>query len=106
MEEVKFQDEIVQNFKDLVGTTWDAMPEKEKKLLQALAKDAAKLHFKALTSSAPLDREIAIVNASLGNFTVAKYFSVKKVFWQAVERAATIAVQALVKAALGAVIAI
>lgn len=103
----KFQDEITQNFKEFVGDAWEKMTEIDKKLLADLAKDAAKLHLKNLTSGTDdLKREIIIINASLLNLTIATYMPVKKVFWQAVERAATLAISVLTKVAIGAIVAV
>lgn len=99
--------QIVENFQEHIGEAWEKMTNRDKKLLQDLAKDAAELHFRNLTSGTEeLEREIKIVNASLLNFTIAKYFPMKAIFWQSVERAATIALSSLMKVALGAVAAI
>lgn len=103
----QFRADITQNFKDFVGEAWEKMTEIDKRLLADLAKDAAQLHLKNLTSGTDeLKHEIIIVNASLLNLTIATYMPVKKVFWQAVERAATLAASVLTKVAIGAIVAI
>lgn len=104
----KFGDEIIANFKQFVGDAWEKIGKEDMDLLKALARDAAMLHFKNLINQDPkLDVEIQIVNASLLNLGLAHYFPVKKtfvsLFWQSVERAATMLVSALVTAAIAAV---
>lgn len=98
------QDDIISSFKDSIGTAWDKLSKEDMVLLRELAKDAADLHLQYITNpSECIDMEITIINASLMNLTVAKYFCVKKVFWASVKRAATLALSVLMRAALAAV---
>ncbi len=101
MDVTKLRNDIIASFKESIGEAWKDLSTADKKILEECAKDAAKLHFKSLTDKSPeLDIEIKIVNASLSNLTVANRFNIKKVFWQSVQRAATLALSFLMKAAL------
>ena len=103
MDTKKLQDGIIAEFKKGVDDAWDKMTKEDMDLLKDLAKDAAKLQLKSLTSDEDLKKEIKIVNASLLNLTIAKYFPVKKVFWGSVKEAASFALSILMKAAAAAI---
>ena len=101
---IVFKDTIIENFKVQIGPAWEKLTKEDKDLLEGLAKDAAKLHWDNLCGK-EVGNEVKVVNASLMNLTIAKYLPVKNAFWKAVERAATVALTVLIRAALGAVVA-
>jgi|SRR3990172_503806 len=98
----KLKNEIIENFVLHIGDAWKKASEHDKKLLEQCAKDAAKLHFKTLTSKEDLRKEILIVNASLANLSVAIYIQVNKIFWESVMRAATIVLTTFIRSAIAA----
>lgn len=100
----KLRDSIVESFKDNIGQQWEKMTTEDVGLLKTLAEDAASLHLKNLLSDdKKLVAELRVVNASLLNMTVAKYLPIQKVFWSSLERAATLTLSVLIKAALAAI---
>ena len=99
----RLKDEILESFKQQVGAEWDKMVDQDKSLLEDLAKDAARLHVKALTSDSDIDKELAIVNASLANMGVARILPAQKAFWNAVENALVKIAATLVRAAIAAI---
>jgi hypothetical protein len=97
----KLEQEIQGNLKEFMGSAWDSLTKKDLELLKSCASDAAKLQIRALSdNSDSLQQEIKIVNATLGNITVAKYFPIKKIFWETVRRVATVAISILIKSAI------
>lgn len=100
----KLRDEIIANFHDYIGDAVDELTKADTLLLEQLATDAAKLTLMQLTGQPDIDREVAVVNASLANLSVAKYFKVQTIFWLAVKRAGEILISSLVKVALAAII--
>ena len=100
----RLKDEILESFKAQVGAEWDKMVDQDKALLEDLARDAARLHVKALTSDTDIDKEIAIVNASLVNMGVARILPAQKAFWNAVEHALVKIASTLVRAGIAALV--
>jgi hypothetical protein len=101
----KVKQEIITNFKDMIGKAWDTLSKKDKELLELCAKDAARLQFRGMMSNEDLNREIRIVNASLANLTVAKTMSIQRVFWLSMERAGKTLLTVVVRAAMASLMA-
>jgi len=99
----KLKADIKENFLQHIGKAEDELLEKDRALLDRLASDSASLVFKSLSSTEDFSGEIAIINASLTNFAVAKYFPMKDIFWASVQRAVTLIVSVAVQAAIAAV---
>jgi len=100
----KLQAEIIQDFLLHIGPAKDEMTKEDLELIKLVAKDAATLTVKSL-AGADTKTEIEIVNATIVNLTIAKYFPVKDIFWTAVQRAGITLIASLVKAAISAAVA-
>ena len=103
MDTKKLQQDIIDNFLLHVGKAEDELLKEDLDLLKSLALDSAKLYFKKMTTDDDLSQEIDIENASLTNFTLMKYFPMQTIFWKSVERAGTIILNTLIKAAMAAI---
>jgi len=109
MNDPELKDRILEQFYLVIGEAKDQLHKEEIELLQDLAKDAAKITMKGVTDFEYQEKEMAFVNATLLNLSIAKYFDVKKVFWTAVQNAVntalSVALSATIKLAKTAVIA-
>ena len=105
MDVKNLQDQIIEDFLAHIGDVQNELTDNDRELLKAVAKDAAELTIKVLKGDSDAEAELKIVNATIINLTIAKYFPVKDIFWTAVQRAGTVLLSALVRAAISAAVA-
>jgi len=98
-------EQIKEDFFALIGETKDKLTKEDLKLLQEAAEDGADLAVRKLAGAEDLEQEVFVVNATIANLSIANYLPVKNVFWNSVQRAATVVLSTLVKAAVTAAVA-
>ena len=101
---------IVENFQAHLGNLWEEFTQQDISFVEEVAKDAANLQYLSLMgqSDETWQKEMAIINATLHNLTVARTAPIVSLFWRSVEIAGKqlveIAVSTLIKAAVIAIV--
>ena len=96
------EEQVKKEIKDTLGRAWDALSDREQGLLDEIIKDAIKIYAKKFAGK-DVHEEINIINVTLRNLSVAKFYDVKKVFWMAAARVGVLAIETITKAAIAVV---